>query len=114
MCCDRSNLGIGVVVAIVFSQTLPEGVPIEMLDAVSDDMGVDTDPPEGLIVHTHSVVDGRVQIMDVWESQAAHDTFEAERLSPAMRKVAERLGFTPPPAPPEATVYDVHRVVRGR
>jgi hypothetical protein len=85
--------------AIVFSQTLPAGVSIEMIDAVSDDMGVDTDPPEGLIVHTHSLVDGRVQILDVWESLAAHDKFEAERLAPAMGNAAERMGVSPPPPP---------------
>jgi hypothetical protein len=100
--------------AIIVSQTLPEGVPIEMIDAVTDDMGVDTDPPEGLIVHTHSLVDGRVQIMDVWESQEAYDKFGAQRLIPAMENVAERRGIGPLPAGPEPTTIEVHQVVRGR
>jgi hypothetical protein len=100
--------------AVVFTQTMPEGVPIQMIDAVSDEMGVDTEPPEGLIVHTHFEVDGRVKIVDVWESAALHDTFEAERLRPAMGKVAGQNGVTLPDAAPDSSMIEVHRLVRGR
>jgi hypothetical protein len=100
--------------AVIFQQTMPAGVPIQMLDAVSDEMGVDTDPPEGLIVHTHYEEDGRVKILDVWESIALHDAFAANRLGPSLGKVAADRGMELPQEPPEFSVTDVHRLVRGR
>jgi hypothetical protein len=101
--------------AIVFSQTLPEGTPIQMLDAVTEEMGVDSDPPEGMIVHTHYEEGGRVKILDVWESTAAHDKFAEGRLGPAFRKIAEQHGMDTTQTPePETTTIEVHRVVRGR
>jgi hypothetical protein len=100
--------------AIIFTQTLPAGVPIQMLDAVTEEMGVDTDPPEGLIVHTHYEEDGRAKILDVWESEALRDAFEADRLRPAQVKVAAQLGIElPQGAQPESSTTEVHRVVRG-
>jgi hypothetical protein len=100
--------------AVVFQQELPEGVPIDMLDAVADEMGVDTDPPDGLIVHTHFEQDGRVHILDVWESAEHQDKFAASRLVPAMQKVAAARGFELPQPQSEPSVTDVHRMVRGR
>jgi hypothetical protein len=101
--------------AIIFTQTLPAGVPIQMLDAVTEEMGVDTNPPEGLIVHTHYEADGRVKIFDVWESSALREAFEADRLLPAQAKVAAQLGIELPQGDePETSTTEVHRVVRGR
>src|SRR6266446_9284524 len=85
--------------AVVLIQVL-DGVPPEMVSAVSKEMGVASDPPAGLIVHTASVVDGGVRIVDVWESEAAYRTFGEQRLGPAVAVVAERNGMTAPPAPP--------------
>jgi len=100
---------------ILFTQVMPVGVPVEMLDAVSDEMDVDNDPPEGLIVHVHFEKDGRVHIVDVWESAEAHQRFADSRLTPAMGKVAAARGFDPGQAgEPETSITDVHRIVRGR
>jgi hypothetical protein len=100
--------------AIIFEQTLPAGVPIDMLDAVADEMDVNNDPPDGLIVHTHFEKDGRVQVFDVWQSAAHHQKFSEARLMPAMIKVAAARGFELPQDGPEASVTEVHRLVRGR
>jgi hypothetical protein len=101
--------------AIIFTQTLPAGVPIQMLDAVTEEMGVDTNPPEGLIVHTHYEADGQVKILDVWESEALRAAFEADRLRPAQGKVAAQLGVElPQDGQPDTSTTEVHRVVRGR
>jgi hypothetical protein len=101
--------------AIIFTQTLPAGVPIQMLDAVTEEMGVDADPPEGLIVHMHYEADGRVKILDVWESAELREKFEADRLIPAQAKVAAQHGMdSPQGGQPDMTTTDVHRVVRGR
>jgi hypothetical protein len=102
-------------VAIIFTQTMPEGVPLELLDAVAEEMGVHADPPVGLIVHTHFEEDGRVRIVDVWESAESHQKFVEERLGPAMAKVAAQRGIDMAQAgQPESSVTEVHFVVRGR
>ena len=100
--------------AVIFQQTLPLGVPIDMLDAVADEMDVDNDPPDGLIVHTHFEKDGHVQVLDVWQSAEHHDKFTESRLMPAMGKVAAARGFDLPQGQADASVTEVHRVVRGR
>ena len=100
--------------AVIFEQELPEGVPIGMLDAVTDEMGVDDDPPDGMIVHTHFEPDGRVHVFDVWESAEDHNKFAESRLMPAMSKIAASRGFELPATQPNASVTQVHRLVRGR
>jgi hypothetical protein len=101
--------------AIIYSQTMPADVPVQMLDDVTVEMGVDADPPAGLLVHTHYVEGGRVRIMDVWESAEAHQAFEDERLRPAIEKIAAQRGVDlSQSGPPEFRKIEVHRVVRGR
>jgi hypothetical protein len=101
-------------VPVIFQQILPTGVPIQMLDAVTDEMGVDADPPEGMIVHTHYEHDGRVHVLDVWESAELHQKFAESRLLPAMGKVAAAQGFDLPQGEPDVTITSIHRMVRGR
>jgi hypothetical protein len=99
--------------ATLMTQTLPEGVPVEMLDAVSKEMDVEGDPPNGLIVHVHYVDQGLTRVLDVWESPDDYQRFAASRLIPAMQKVAAQNGMQleQPPAP---QFVDIHAVVRGR
>jgi hypothetical protein len=102
--------------AVLMTQTMPEGVTVQMLDAVTDAMDVTNDPPAGMVVHVHYEKDGRTQVVDVWESRQAYETFEAERLLPAMQRVASEQGMSAP-SPEEVgapTITDVHAVVRGR
>jgi hypothetical protein len=99
--------------AVIYDQTLPEGVPVEMLDEVTSEMGVDNDPPAGLILHTHFSENGRARIMDVWESKEAYEAFGQDRLRPAMQAVAERHGITLDGREPETTIHEVLRLVKG-
>ena len=99
--------------AVIMQQTLPPGVPIDMLDAVSDEMGVNDNPPDGMIVHTHFEKDGHVEVLDVWETAEHYRQFAESRLMPAMGKVAAARGFELPQAGPEPTLIEVDRVVRG-
>jgi len=98
--------------AVILMQTLPDGMPIAMLDAVTVNMDAKANPPVGLIVHTHYEEDGRVRIMDVWESEQAYRTFREERLMPAMQQVASESGMDLGDQP-EYRVVDVHDFVRG-
>jgi hypothetical protein len=99
--------------AVLMTQTLPDGVPVEMLDAVTKEMGVENDPPAGMINHVHYFADGRARIVDVWDSQEDYAKFRDARLIPAMMKVAEQHGMQLQP-PPEPVFVPVQGVVRGR
>jgi hypothetical protein len=103
----------GVTMAVIIRQTMPPEASLEMMDAVSKEMGVDEEPPPGLILHTHYEEDGHVHVMDVWESAAAHRTFAEQRIGPAVRAVSERHGVTAAAAP-EMSVTEIHSLVRGR
>jgi heme-degrading monooxygenase HmoA len=65
--------------------------------------------PEGLILHTASEKDGKMRVIDVWESEDAYRRFENETLFPAM----ERAGLEAPDGPPELDSFQVHSL-RGR
>lgn len=64
-------------------------------EALNDEVGR-TAPP-GCIVHTASEVNGRVRIVDVWESQQHIDEFFQSRLGPASEKLGVEMD------PPELT-----------
>lgn len=102
--------------ASILRQVLPEGATLELLDAVTEEMGVDADPPKGMIVHVHYSENGKVHIFDIWESEADYQDFAEKRLGPAMAKVAQQHGVTPPAPSDEGApeVVPAHRVVRGR
>ncbi len=61
-------------------------------EAVDDAVGR-TAPP-GCIVHTASEIDGRVRVVDVWESQQHIDEFFQSKLGPAVEKLG--VGMDPP------------------
>jgi hypothetical protein len=56
---------------------------------------VDSDPPKGLIVHTHYEKDGRVHI-DVWDSFEAHDIVGQSRLGQRWVRSSPPAGSTWP------------------
>src|SRR5712691_7076430 len=74
--------------AILVMQTLPPEVTLEQVLAVSQELGTRANPPAGGISHAVIVDGGQVKVIDVWESQEALNTFIAERLTPAIMKVA--------------------------
>lgn len=100
---------------VIMQMTMPEEMTPEFLDEVTREMGVDTDPPAGLIVHTHFQDGGRTRVVDVWDSQEEFDAFQEGRLMPAMQKVAAGHGMDMSQAPqPEPSIVRVHGVVKGR
>jgi len=100
--------------AMIMRQVMPAAIPLSLVEAVTEEMGVESSPPAGMIVHTHYEQDGRVHIVDIWESAEAHEQFVESRLMPAMGKVAEAHGVDLAAAgQPETVITDVQRVVRG-
>jgi hypothetical protein len=108
------NYDKGVLIMAVLSEdALPVGVTIELLDAVTDEMGVDAKLPPGGIVHAHFEKDGRSHGVDVWDSVEACQQFVQSTLMPAMGKVAAVRGLHPSKmGEPEVTIAEVHRLVR--
>jgi hypothetical protein len=107
--CDQ---GVSVM-AVLIENVLPVGVTNELLDAVTDEMGVDTELPPGGFVHVHFERDGRAHGVDMWDSVEAYEQFIQPTLLPAMGKVAVARGLDPSKmAAPEVTITEVHRLVR--
>ena len=99
--------------AVLIESVFPAAITIEVIDAVTDEMGVDAQLPAGAILHVHYEKDGRVHGVDVWESAEHFQTFAESTLQPTMGKVAAAHGVDLSQAgEPEMTVTEVHRLVR--
>ena len=99
--------------AVLFEQIMPEGVDVAFLDAVTAEMGVESDPPKGLLVHVHSTDNGRARVVDVWDSAEDIEAFRVDRLMPALQKLAEERGVDMS-TEPETSMREVAGLVRGR
>lgn len=78
--------------AVVLTAWAPSRAAYEALhDAVG------TPAPGGCIVHTASEVDGKVRVVEVWESQQHLDEFFQTRLGPAFQQLDVEMD------PPELT-----------
>lgn len=95
---------------ILLEQHLP--VPRQMIEAVAAEMNVHEDPPAGLLLHVACEEPGGVRIVDVWNSQAEWEAFEAGRLGPAIAKVAAAHGMEPEAGAPSVST-EVFEVVKG-
>jgi hypothetical protein len=83
-----------------------------VLDAITDEMGVDAKLPSGGIVHVHFEKDGRAHGVDVWDSVEEYEEFVQSTLMPAMGKVAVARGLDPSKiGAPKVTITEVHRLV---
>jgi len=67
---------------VILETTAPSREIYEQIVAV-----VGEETPPGCIVHTASEVDGRVRIVDVWESRQHIDEFFQAKLGPAFAEV---------------------------
>ncbi len=99
--------------AVLIEDVFPVEITVAVLDAVTDELGVDAKLPPGGIVHVHFEKDGRAHSVDVWESIEAHDQFVQSTLMPALGKVALASGLDLSKlGEPEVTITEVHRLVR--
>jgi hypothetical protein len=81
--------------AVLIEDVFPVEVTIELLDAVTDEMGVDGHLLPGGVMHVHFERDGRAHGVDVWDWVEAYDQFVQSTLMPAMGKVAAARGLDP-------------------
>jgi len=101
------------VMAILVQNVFPIEVTIALLDAITDEMGVDFELPPGGVMHVHFEQNGRAHGVDVWESPEAYQQFVESTLLPAMGKVAGAQGIDMSKVgPPETSITEVHRLVR--
>ena len=78
-------------------------------DGVQEKLGVENDPPEGLILHSAGFGDdGIFRIYEVWETREQAERFFDERIMPAVMEVTE--GEPSPPVKQE--LYELHNFVR--
>jgi hypothetical protein len=97
---------------VLIENLFPVGVTNELLDAVTDEMGVDAEIPPGGILHVHFERDGRAHGVDVWDTVEAYQRFVQSTLMPAMAKVAAARGLDPSQiGEPQVTITEVHRLV---
>ena len=82
----------------------------EDYETVSNAIGADDDPPEGLIVHAAGEVDGKWHSVSVWESQEAYERFRDERVFPAVRQTLGDAAIEGGPPPSES--FEVKHLVR--
>lgn len=79
-------------------------------DSVSQHIGMDTNPPDGMIIHTAGWDEkGRVfRIFEVWETQEDSARFRRERLQPAFE---EMLGADNDVRPDRDASYELHNLI---
>jgi hypothetical protein len=76
----------------------------EQYDTTHRHMGIDSNPPEGLIFHMAGPIDGGWGVIDVWESREAFDRFGRG----LMLTTVQELGDQALPGPPDLKEFPVH------
>ncbi|HEY0318753.1 MAG TPA: hypothetical protein VGC49_10745 [Solirubrobacterales bacterium] len=79
-------------------------------DGVAERLEIDSEAPEGLVVHTAGFTgQGAFRIADVWESEADWERFRDGRLADALKPMIESGEGSPPNV---EYSYELHHVVR--
>jgi hypothetical protein len=81
----------------------------EQYDAVNAEMGVEENPPDGLIFHAAGPIEDGWGVIDFWESRGHFDNFLAGRIQPAI----EALGDRAPQSPPNIKEFPVYNTIKG-
>jgi quinol monooxygenase YgiN len=68
---------------------LPEQVDVNTYEQVNEKLNAQGDPPSALRFHAAGRADdGRIRIIEVWDSRADFDQFNEQRLTPAISEVS--------------------------
>jgi len=81
----------------------------EQYDAVNAQMGIDDNPPDGLIFHAAGPIEDGWGVIDFWESRSHFDQFQANRLGPAIQELGDRA----PQGPPDIKEFPVYNHIKG-
>ncbi len=76
----------------------------QQYDATHGHMGIEDDPPEGMIFHSAGPIDGGWGVIDFWESREAFERFIEGRFQPALQELGDRTL----PGPPDIKEFPVH------
>jgi hypothetical protein len=68
------------------------------------ELNMDVDPPVGGVIHLAALTSSGLRVVDVWESEAAFQTFAERRIMPAVRKV----GITSEPRVEVAPLHNLY------
>jgi hypothetical protein len=104
----RRNTTNGGAMAVGLWISFKEGTQ-EQYDAVNAQIGVDEDPPEGLVFHSAGPQGDDWGVIDFWESREHFDRFQQDRLGPA----TQALGDQAPPNPPSIKEFPVYNYIKG-
>jgi hypothetical protein len=74
-------------------------------DSVCEALNFPTDWPDGLKAHASTEVDGRLRVVDIWESRQDFDQFVESRLDDAM---GQALGDRA--ESPQITEFELHTI----
>lgn len=93
--------------AIVATQTLPDGTTREQIEAVAAKIAAGG-APAGCLSHAIYEEGGRFRTVDVWESEADMTAFVTDRLVPAIMSMAAAMGMDPSqlPVAEQPTIYE--------
>src|SRR5690242_5859547 len=80
------------------------GITQDQYTRVLDNLGMDSNPPKGGILHVAGFVGGSLHVTDVWESQQHFEQFQRERLNTAVQKA----GITTQPKVQFYPAYNVY------
>jgi hypothetical protein len=78
--------------------------------AVHSKMGIDENPPDGLILHSAGPIDEGWGVIDFWESRGHFDRFVESQLQPALGELGDQA-FQ---GPPDIKEFPVANITRGR
>ncbi|HEV7461815.1 MAG TPA: hypothetical protein VGN78_14855 [Solirubrobacteraceae bacterium] len=93
--------------AIAMLTTVAEAT-LDQYDQVGAKLGIDSSPPEGLVVHVAAPrEDGGFVVFEVWETPDAYERFSQERLGPAIAEVTEGQA-----GQPDRQQWEVHNVIK--
>jgi hypothetical protein len=90
-CQNAENYDKGdLVVVVLIEDVFPDGITIELLDAVTDEMGVDASLTPGGFVHVHFEKDGLAHGVDVWDSVEPMSSSSSRRSCPPWPRLPRR------------------------
>jgi len=95
--------------ALIVTTTMA-GPTLEQYDAVNAALETRGNPPDGLIAHTGAMVDGVLQVLDIWDSRQQAEAFHEGRLHAALVEVLGEQTLASGPAP-SRTYVELHDIV---